>query len=112
MKHKVFSVFPLVLALAVAASAADVPFNYNFTATFSTGPVPTISGSIGGVFTPIIGSGTNASSLSSINLTILGVTYTVANAGVAVTNGHALAGTDFQASFLTGGTAGGVGTLA
>jgi len=90
-------------ALCVGSSGADVSFDYSFTATFDSGPVTSVSGSFGGLFTPIIGSGPNVASLSYINLSILGTSYTIANTGVIVTNGHSLIGDNYEASIILGG---------
>jgi hypothetical protein len=100
---------PLLFSLsAVVASAIEVPFSYTFTASGFTdevtglpGPISTISGSVSGSFTP--GLFFTTVTLSSINLSIDGFNYTLANTGGTVEEGLLLPGGGHSGSFLIGG---------
>jgi hypothetical protein len=114
LRHRVLALF---VGLSAAAHAADVTFNYNFTVSSIHelgGSVPLgiapFSGSFGGTFTPIPGFGTNASTLTSFNLTINGFTYTPALVGLEVLGGHAVGG-GYEADFSLGGLLNGPGSL-
>jgi hypothetical protein len=98
------SLFILLVLVASIAPASAVNFDYTFIVT-PGGPAGTITGSFSGSFTP--GPGIDASSLSTVNLTINGFTYTTANSLLEVTNGTA-AGFGF---FKLGGQLNGINTL-
>jgi len=103
------------LLIAFHASGADVTFNYSFTVsdirdyvTHAPLPIAPFSGSFGGTFTPIVGTGINSSTLTSFNLVIEGYTYNLGNTGLRVSNGHALPAGNYEAFFSFGGLVGGL----
>ena len=101
----------ICLALLFAGSsvvcAAEIGLNYNFTGTQFVqlgtsvpGPIPTITGSFSGSFTPGSGIGTNPSTLTSVNLSIGGFVYTLPLVGLQVDAGVTLPGNNYDA-FIT-----------
>jgi hypothetical protein len=106
----------LISAVSLSASAAEITFNYSFTATFLNGPqsggpfagpLDSLSGSFGGSFTPLTGGGTNVSVLSYINLDINGYKFTTANTSLEVHNGRIVSGGDYAGTFGLYGSLGG-----
>ena len=85
MKATVF--YSTLFAVSLAVKVVAVPFSFSFTASNLGGPVPTISGSFSGSYTPIDGFGTNAATLDSIDLKIAGFEYTTTNTILEVQSG-------------------------
>jgi hypothetical protein len=98
------SLLTFLALIASIASASAVNFDYTFIVT-PGGPAGTIVGSFSGSFTP--GPGINASSLSNVNLTINGFSYTEAGTLLETSNTTA-AGLGF---FKLGGQLNGINAL-
>jgi hypothetical protein len=93
-----------IALIATVAPASAVNFDFTFIVT-PGGPAGTVVGSFSGSYTP--GPGLDVSTLSSVNLTINGFTYSTGNTLLEVTNGTD-AGLGF---FKLGGALSGINAL-
>ena len=93
--------------LLVTSAHADLVAVFDFAASgFSGGPESEISGSFTTTYTPIVGNGTNVSTLDAIDLSIDGNNYTLANTELIVRNARSF-GNQPNGNYVLGGLANG-----
>src|SRR5688500_1627358 len=100
-------VFAIVMGLGLNLQALEMPVGYSFAGTGLGGPVPSISGSFSGSYTPNLAApipgpiSPDPSTLDAINLTIAGFTYSLTNTNLTVytaITGYTFPGTSFSLS--------------